>query len=103
MLIAAGPDNAELSEAVYRAYFIEGRDIGRIDELTVIAEEHGRPDLVEAMLDDATAKQMETHLATGNRMRLDGVPFFIFSGKYAIAGAHLPEHLIPAIDAAAAI
>ena len=45
---------------------------------------------------------METHLATGNRMRLDGVPFFIFSGKYAIAGAHLPEHLIPAIDAAAA-
>ncbi|MEC8309057.1 MAG: DsbA family oxidoreductase [Pseudomonadota bacterium] len=103
MLIAAGPDNAELSEAVYRAYFIEGRDIGRIDELTVIAEEHGRPDLVEAMLDDATAKQMETHLATGNRMRLDGVPFFIFSGKYAIAGAHLPEHLIPAIDAVAAI
>ena len=81
MLIAAGPDNAELSEAVYRAYFIEGRDIGRIDELTVIAEEHGRPDLVEAMLDDATAKQLETHLATGNRMRLDGVPFFIFFRK----------------------
>ena len=28
--------------------------------------------------------------------------FFIFDGKYAIAGAHHPEHLIPAIDAAAA-
>lgn len=102
MLIAAGPDNAGLSEAVYRAYFIDGRDIGCIDELTAIAQEYGRPDLIEAALDDTTGKQMETHLATGNRMRLDGVPFFIFSGKYAIAGAHLPEHLIPAIDAAAA-
>ena len=102
MLIAAGPDNAGLSEAVYRAYFIEGRDIGCIDELTAIAREYGRPDLIEAALEETTGKQMETHLATGNRMRLDGVPFFIFSGKYAIAGAHLPEHLIPAIDAAAA-
>ena len=35
-------------------------------------------------------------------MRLDGVPFFVFAGKYAVAGAHLPEHLVPAIDAAAA-
>jgi len=30
------------------------------------------------------------------------VPYFIFGGKFAVAGAHLPEHLIPAIDAATA-
>ena len=103
MLIAAGPDSAELSEAIYRAYFTDGQDISDTAVLETIAAEFGRSDLIEAAADDAVARQLDTHLATGNRMRLDGVPFFIFGGKYAIAGAHLPEHLVPAIDAAAAI
>jgi len=103
MLIAAGPDSAELSEAIYRAYFTDGQDISDPAVLETIAAEFGRSDLIEAAADDAVARQLDTHLATGNRMRLDGVPFFIFGGKYAIAGAHLPEHLLPAIDAAAAL
>ena len=103
MLIAAGPDSAELSEAFYRAYFVDGHDISDPHVLEMIAGEIGRPDLIGAAADDTVARQLDTHLATGNRMRLDGVPFFIFGGKYAIAGAHLPEHLVPAIDAAAAL
>jgi len=102
MLIAAGPDSADLSEAIYSAYFIEGRDISDPQELESIAVAFGRADLIDMAADDTVARQLDTHLATGNRMRLDGVPFFIFGGKYAIAGAHLPEHLVPAIDAAAA-
>ena len=102
MLIAAGPDSAKLSEAFYRAYFVDGHDISDPHVLEMIAGEIGRPDLIGAAADDTVARQLDTHLATGNRMRLDGVPFFIFGGKYAIAGAHLPEHLVPAIDAAAA-
>ncbi len=103
MLIAAGPDSAELSEAIYRAYFVEGHDISEPQVLEGIAAEFGRPDLIDAVADDTVARQLDTHLVAGNRMRLDGVPYFIFGGKYAIAGAHLPEHLVPAIDAAAAL
>ena len=103
LLIAAGPDSAELSEAIYNAYFVEGRDISAPQVLENIAIEFGRPDLIDAAADDTVARQLDTHLATGNRMRLDGVPYFIFGGKYAIAGAHLPEHLVPAIDAAVAL
>jgi predicted DsbA family dithiol-disulfide isomerase len=103
MLIAAGHDSAELSEAIYRAYFAEGRDISDPQVLEGIAVEFGRTDLIDAAADETVARQLDAHLATGNRMRLDGVPFFIFGGKYAIAGAHLPEHLVPAIDAAAAL
>ncbi|MEC7304966.1 MAG: DsbA family oxidoreductase [Pseudomonadota bacterium] len=102
MLIAAGPDNAELSEAIYSAYFIDGLDIGSPDVLCEIADRFERPDLIGAATDEAVGKQLEHHLATANRMRLDGVPYFIFAEKYAVAGAHLPEHLVPAIDAAAA-
>ena len=57
---------------------------------------------MEAASDEAVGKQLELHLSTANRLRLDGVPYFVFAEKYAVAGAHLPEHLIPAIDAAAA-
>jgi len=103
MLIAAGPDSAELSEAIYHAYFIDGQDIGSPAVLDAIAATFGRPELIDAAMDDTVARQLDTHLATGNRMRLDGVPYFIFGGKYAVAGAHLPEHLVPAIDAAAAL
>jgi predicted DsbA family dithiol-disulfide isomerase len=103
LLIAAGPDSAELSEAIYNAYFVEGRDISAPQVLENIAIEFGRPDLIDAAADDTVARQLDTHLATSNRMRLDGVPYFIFGGRYAIAGAHLPEHLVPAIDAAAAL
>jgi predicted DsbA family dithiol-disulfide isomerase len=103
LLIAAGPDSAELSEAIYNAYFVEGRDISAPQVLENIAIEFGRPDLIDAAADDTVARQLDTHLATSNRMRLDGVPYFIFGGRYAIAGAHLPEHLAPAIDAAAAL
>ena len=32
------------------------------------------------------------------QLRVDGVPYMVFAGKYAIAGAHMPEHIIPVID-----
>ena len=102
MLIAAGSDSAALSEAIYRAYFIDGRDIGDPKELAAIATEFGKPDLIDTSQEDSIGRQLENNLSTANQLRLDGVPYFIFAGKYAIAGAHLPEHLLPAIDAAVA-
>lgn len=102
ILIAAGSDSAALSEAIYRAYFIDGRDIGDPKELAAIATEFGKPDLIDTSQEDSIGRQLENNLCTANQLRLDGVPYFIFAGKYAIAGAHLPEHLLPAIDAAVA-
>ena len=58
MLLAAGPDNADLSEAIYRAYFVEGRDIGHA-ELATLAAEFGQPDLVRAASDEAVGKQLD--------------------------------------------
>ena len=88
--------------ALFKAYFIEGCDIGDPDILADIAAKFGRPDLIDAAADESVGRQLENNLATANQLRLDGVPYFIFDGKYAIAGAHQPEHLVPAIDAAAA-
>ena len=102
LLIAAGTENPALAEALYQAYFIDGRDIGDANVLAEVTSRFGRPELMDAAAEDEVGRQLENNLATANQLRLDGVPFFIFEGKYTIAGAHQPEHLVPAIDAAAA-
>ena len=102
MLLVAGGDTDRLSEALYHAYFLAGRDIGKRDVLAGIAKEIGRPELVEALKNETVQRQLDTDIARAHQLNLDGVPYFIFGEAYAIAGAHIPEHLIPAIDAATA-
>ena len=102
LLLAAGTDTASLSEALYRAYFIDGRDLGDEQILADILTSHDRTDLATAISSETINRQMDNDIATANQLKLDGVPYFIFGGKFAVAGAHLPEHLIPAIDAATA-
>ena len=102
MLLVAGGDTNRLSEALYHAYFLAGWDIGDLQVLVEIAAEIGRPDLIEALDNVAVQRQLETDIARAHQLNLDGVPYFVFGEAYAIAGAHMPEHLIPAIDAATA-
>jgi len=102
LLLAAGTHTASLSEALYRAYFIDGRDLGDEQILADILTALDRTDLAAAMSSETINRQMDNDIATANQLKLDGVPYFIFGGKFAVAGAHLPEHLIPAIDAATA-
>ena len=106
LLIAAGDQSLALSELLYQAYFIDGRDIGDDDVLASIMATHSPS---EPVYDQFSAErvsqidqQMERDLSMASYYKLDGVPYFIFGGKYAIAGAHLADHLIPAIDTVAA-
>ena len=57
---------------------------------------------IELMRPGDVGFQLETDIARAHQLNLDGVPYFVFGEAYAIAGAHMPEHLIPAIDAATA-
>ena len=102
MLLVAGGDTNRLSEALYDAYFLAGREIGNRTVLAEIATEIGRPDLIDALDNEAVQRQLESDIARAHQLNLDGVPYFVFCEAYAIAGAHIPEHLIPAIDAATA-
>lgn len=99
LLLSSGNRAAELSELLYQAYFIHGLDIGDTELLERIASD---ADIIFDANDPAKNPQIEADLAMAQQLGLDGVPYFVFGGKYAVAGAHLPEHLIPAIDAVAA-
>ncbi len=92
----------DVVERLFRAYFLDGRNIGDRAVLAAIAVEAGLDaEAASAMLaSDDGAAEVE---ATDRRVRelgVTGVPFFIFAGRLAVAGAQEPDTLTDAMTQA---
>ncbi len=93
-----------LKEALLSAYFLEGRDLGDHATLAAIAAETGLQGDIQAWLaGDGGAEAVRTDLAAAADIGIGGVPFFIFAGRYALAGAQPAEVFQQALAAAAAL
>jgi predicted DsbA family dithiol-disulfide isomerase len=80
-------------EALFRAYFTEGRDNGnRQTLLDVVAEAGLDRNMAEAVLngDDGLEATREAD-ELSRRFRVEGVPFFIVNGKVTLSGAQQPD------------
>lgn len=93
-----------VAEALFKAHFCEGKDIGDPDVLIDVAIRAGLAaadvaaalhdlDLAETLRDEATAAQRSGTL---------GVPLFVLNDSFVITGAHEPEVLVRMLDVAAA-
>ena len=93
-----------LVEALFSAYFVDGRDVGRHDVLAKIASEVGLPPAEAlAFLDsEAGQKEVKEEELKGLKLGLQGVPFFIFNGVPAFAGAQMPQVFFEAFQEALA-
>lgn len=91
-------------EALFRAFFVDARNLADPDVLADIAASCGFPrDEVRAALDsDEDIAAVTGEIAAAQNLGIQGVPFFIFGQKYAVSGAETPEHLAAAIRKAAA-
>src|SRR6185295_7717392 len=89
-------------EALFKAYFIDGKDVGDVSVLTALASEAGMDGaLVERLLaGDADLEPVEREAGMASEMGISGVPTFIFDSKYMISGAREPELLVRIIDKA---
>jgi len=98
---SAGVQN-DIVENLFRAYFIEGRDIGNSTVLSEIAGKAGMDEeLVASLLaGDADLASVEREAGLANEMGITGVPTFIFDSKFMISGAREPELLVRVIDKA---
>jgi predicted DsbA family dithiol-disulfide isomerase len=83
----------ETKERLLAAYFVEGRHVGRDEDLADLAAEVGldRDEVLQALqsntfLDDVHADQAQA-VAYG----IQGVPFFVVDDKYGVSGAQSPE------------
>tara|TARA_R110002126_G_scaffold90501_1_gene215698 strand:- start:1953 stop:2606 length:654 start_codon:yes stop_codon:yes gene_type:complete len=79
--------------ALFKAYFVEGRDIGDTDTLADIADGIELDAAVIRRLLDTDADQQEIidRDAHSRKMGITSVPTFIVAGKHAVPGAQPPD------------
>lgn len=85
-------------EALFRAYFTEGRDISDLQTLLdVVAEaglDRGKAEGVLTSGDGQEAIREADELA--RRVRVEGVPFFVINGRITLSGAQAPDSFLEA-------
>ena len=87
-------------EGLFRAYFLDGRDIGDAETLAAIGAGGG---LNAKVLRDYLAgrddvERVENEDGMARKMGIQGVPCFIFNRKYAISGAQEPAVFLEVLD-----
>ena len=92
-----------LKERLLQLYFIEGADVGDHDVLANAAAACGmdREETLKRLESDEDIESVREEIDRIHKLGVNGVPFFIFGGKYALSGAQPPEALVQAMRQAA--
>lgn len=91
-------------EALFTAYFTEGRDVGDAAVLADIAEVAGieRNHAAATLADPASLRAVAAEESLARRRGLDGVPSFILNGYFLFSGAQPAELIVRALRQASA-
>lgn len=97
----AGPGiQGKVVDALFKAYFTDGKDIGEAKVLLDIAAACGmdRAIVAELLPTDAEEVGVIGEIATAKKLGITGVPCFIINQKYAVSGAQTPDILTGVIE-----
>jgi predicted DsbA family dithiol-disulfide isomerase len=92
--------SAEMKQKLMDLYFTEGADLTQAHTLVQAAADVGleagtvRADLAS----DKDVALIEQEAQQAKEAGIEGVPCFIFGGKFAVSGAQAPEYLAEAIE-----
>lgn len=88
-----------LVERLFRAYFVDGIDLGDANVLARLAGETGLDAAAasEWLQSDSGLADIATAEDNARRLGVSGVPFFVFNQRLAVSGAQPPEVLLDAI------
>src|SRR5664279_825650 len=90
----------EMKQKLMDLYFTQGADLTDRDTLVQAAASVGLDsDTVrEGLASDQDVAPIEQEALSAKEAGIEGVPCFIFGGKFAVSGAQSPEYLAEAID-----
>lgn len=92
----------EMKERLLSAHFVEGRHVGRDDELAELATEVGLD--TEEVLRSLKGEDLLPAVRADQRLAVQlgvrGVPFYVIDRKYAISGAQPPDVFTEALTLA---
>ncbi|PPF64596.1 disulfide bond formation protein DsbA [Clavibacter michiganensis] len=79
----------QAKERLLKAYFEEGRNVGRVDDLADLAAEIGldRDDVVRSLESGEYLAAVRADQRQAQEYGIQGVPFFVIDGKYGVSGA----------------
>jgi predicted DsbA family dithiol-disulfide isomerase len=83
----------DMKERLLKAYFVDGRHVGRIQDLADLAAEIGldRDEVVRVLTAETYRADVKADVAQAEAYGINGVPFFVFDEKYGVSGAQDPE------------
>lgn len=90
----------QMVEALFRAYFLEGKNIGDLKTLAQAAVEAGlaRTETENFLAGDNGTVEVKTEEAVGRRLGIRGVPYFVLNGSVSISGAQPPDIFVSAFQ-----
>jgi predicted DsbA family dithiol-disulfide isomerase len=97
----AGLDvHVAMKERLLAAHFVEGRHIGRDDELADLAAEVGldRDEVLAALAERRHDADVDADIARARQLGVDGVPFFVLDDRYGVSGAQPTELFTQALQ-----
>lgn len=79
----------ELAERLFKAYFVEGKHVGRTEDLADLAAEVGldRTAAVAALESNEFLSDVRADQSLAQEYGIQGVPFFVIDGRYGVSGA----------------
>jgi predicted DsbA family dithiol-disulfide isomerase len=98
---AAGQDRqAEMLDALQRAHFQDGIDIGSRAALADVAAAIGldHATALAYLESDAGTRAVDADLEEARELGITSVPTFVIDGKYAVQGAQEPATLVAALE-----
>jgi predicted DsbA family dithiol-disulfide isomerase len=90
-------------DALFRAYFLEGRNIGDRAVLAEIAATAGmdRARVAERLATDDDRREVGAEIVSAQKIGVTGVPTYIIASRYGVVGAQAPATLAQAFAEAA--
>jgi len=90
---------ADMKQKLMDLYFTEGADLTNHAVLVQAAADIGldAEDIRAALASDKDVAEVEGEALSAKEAGIEGVPCFIFGGKFAVSGAQAPEYLADAI------
>jgi predicted DsbA family dithiol-disulfide isomerase len=89
-------------EALFSAYFLDGKDISSLKVLTHVAAEAelDRKETETFLASEKGVVEVKAEEAVGRRLGIRGVPYFVINRTVAISGAQPPDIFVSAIQQA---
>lgn len=92
----------EIEEALFKAYFTDGKNVADYTILSEIGEEIGlnKTEVLEMLNSDAYVFDVASDILDARNIGVSGVPFFVVDRKYAMSGAQPVEYFVSALTQA---